>query len=95
MEGNRKKKEIDRQALGSSWTRISGIDVAAARDLLDLGFQHLHQLTGRSPEALYDEIRRRKPETPRLRLLQLRMAVYLSETDSPEPRKTHPHWWND
>lgn len=71
------------------------MDVATARDLLDLGFTYPHELSGRSPEALFTDIQRLKEETPAVRLLYFRMAVYFAETPEPDRTKMHPWAWQD
>jgi|SRR5690625_434783 len=91
----KKKKKVDYDVLHSPLMHIPKIDVATVRDLLDLGFRYPHELAGRSPENLYDEIRRKKPDVPDLRLLYFRMAVYVAETPEPEAKKLDPWAWQD
>jgi len=89
----KKKEEVDRQALDSQFARIPRLGLPAARDLLDLGFRYPHELAGRSPEALFEEVRKLRPTTPADRLAHLRLAVYVAETPDPEPAKLHPAAW--
>ncbi len=91
----KKEKKIDYAALDSPFMRIPKMDVATARDLLDLGFTYPHELAGRSPEALYSDLLRLKPKTPDTRLLYFRMAVYYAETPEPESAKMNPWAWQD
>lgn len=90
-----KKKEVDYGALNSPLMRIPHVDIATVRDLIDLGFTYPHELAGRSPEALYEELRRRRPAVPEMRLSYLRMVVYFAETPDPEARKLTPWAWKD
>ncbi len=88
-----KKKKVDYQALTSPFMRIPHMDIRAARLLLDLEFQDIFNLMGRSPEVLMEEALKRKLVTQAELLPHLRMAVYFAENDSPEPAKLHPHAW--
>lgn len=90
-----KRKKVDVEALHSAFKRIPGMDMGTARDLLDLGFQEVDELRGRSPEALFSDIRHLKPETPEDRLPYLRMAVYFAEADPPDPRLLEAWKWTD
>ncbi len=89
----RRRKKVDQQALQSAFMRIPGMKVEAARDLLDLGLDEVYQLEGRSPDSLFSDLRRLRPETPADRVAFLRLAVYFAETDSPDPRRLHPAAW--
>lgn len=80
--GRRRKADIE--ALRSAWMRINGMRVEGARTLLDLGFQHPHEVVGRSPEALHGELAQRTIPHPDA-LASLRLAVYAAETDQPDP----------
>ncbi len=93
----RKKKEekTDYEALNSHFMLIPRMDAGTARDLIDLGFSRTYELAGRSPDVLFDELRKRKPEAPRFKLHLFRMAVYFAETDDPDPRKLCPEAWLD
>ena len=93
MAAPRKKEEVDRGALESAFARVPRLGLPAARDLLDLGFRQVHELAGRSPEALFDAVRKLRPSTPADRLHHLRLAVYYAETPDPEPAKLHPASW--
>jgi hypothetical protein len=90
----KKKRKVDVAALQSEFKRIMpSMDIAAARDLLDCGFVHLDELRGRSPEAIFDKVRKTHPETPADRLCSYRMAVYFAETPEPDPKLLQPHMW--
>ena len=74
--------------------RVPRLPVEAARDLIDLGYSQLYQIAGRSPETLYDEIRRKRADTPRDRLAAFRLAVYFAENpDTPDRNKLHLSAW--
>ena len=64
------------------------------RDLIDCGFRHIHDLAGRSPEAIFEEIQNRRENTPPAdRIGAIRLAVYFAETPDPDPRRLQPHLW--
>lgn len=89
----RKRKKVDIEALQSPLNRIPGMDARTVRDLLDIGLNQIDDLRGRSPEVLYEEVRRLRPESPPERLHAFRMAVYYAETDEPDPALLHPWKW--
>lgn len=90
----RKKKKADVEALSSAFMRIPRLPVEAARDLLDLGYTDLFQISGRSPESLFAEIRKKRPDTPADRLPAFRLAVYVAENpDNPDRNKLSPAAW--
>ena len=74
---------------------IPRMKVEVARDLIDLGIREIYELQGRSPEVLFEELRQTKPEAPKDRLSWFRMAVYYSETPSPDSARLHPQSWLD
>lgn len=93
----KRRKKVDYEALHSPLKRIPNLDTATVRDLLDLGIRHVHELNGRSPEALFEDIRkiRNAPELPPAdRLPALRMAVYYAENDPPDASLLHPWKWS-
>jgi hypothetical protein len=90
----RKKKKVDTEALQSPLMRIPRMHIAAVRDLLDQGISQPYQLMGRSPEALFDEARKKRPEIPSDRLRFFRMAVYYAESSDPDPAKLFPEMWD-
>lgn len=93
-EPGKRKKKADTEALSSAFMRVPRLPVEAARDLLDLGYTQLYQIAGRSPETLYDEIRRKRADTPRERLAAFRLAVYVAENpDNPDKNKLHLTAW--
>lgn len=93
MFQEKKKKKVDYEALNSGLMRIPRMDVAAARNLIDIGIRDIFQLQGRAPEVLFEEAIHKNPEIPEDRIRYFRMAVYYAEADSPEPRKLHPDEW--
>lgn len=90
-----KEKKVDYAALDSPLMRIPKIDIATVRDLMDIGFAYPHELAGRSPDVLFGDVRRLRPQTPEVRLLYLRMAVYFAETPDADAKKMNPWAWKD
>ena len=95
QEKTEKEKAEVRRALSCSLMRIPRMDVSTVRDLIRVGFTEIHQLAGRSPEVIFEEIQKVAPRTPRDRLFHVRMAVYYSETEDPDPDLLHPWAWKD
>jgi hypothetical protein len=93
MFPTKKKKKVDYEALNSALMRIPRMDVAAARDLLDLGIREIYELQGRAPEVLLEDARSKKPEIPQDRIRYFRMAVYYAESESPDATRLHPDAW--
>jgi ribosomal protein L7/L12 len=91
----KEKKEVDHDALRSGLMGIPKIKIANVRDLLDMGISEIHELIGRSPEVLYEELVKLKAEAPRDTLYAFRMAVYYAETKDPDPAKVNPWAWTD
>jgi hypothetical protein len=92
----RKKKKVDGEALSSPFNRIPRIGVIGARALLDLGFRDIFELEGRSPEHLYDELKRKRGGTlERDFLARFRLAVYFAENPNPEGRLLRLEAWVD
>ena len=89
------KKKVDRIALASPLMRIPKMDVQVARDLIDIGINELYELEGRAAESLFDEIKKIRPDTPLYRMAHIRMAIYFSENDDPDPKKLHPSEWEE
>ncbi|TVP77240.1 MAG: hypothetical protein EA353_10790 [Puniceicoccaceae bacterium] len=89
----KKKKKVDYEALNSALMRIPRMDVAAVRNLIDLGISEIYELQGRAPEVLWDEACARNPEIPKDRIRYFRMAVYYAESDSPKTSLLHPDAW--
>jgi hypothetical protein len=94
MFTQKKKKKVDYEALSSALMRIPRMDVAAARNLLDLGIREIYDLQGRAPEILFEEVRKKNEEVPSDRIRYFRMAVYYAETETPDVSKLHPDAWN-
>lgn len=91
----RGRKKADYAALSSPLARIPGIDVKTVRDLIDVGFGHVDELRGRSPEVIFGQICDHKPGTPKERLFALRLAVYYAENSDPDPAKLEIWAWQD
>jgi len=90
----KKKRKVDIAALQSEFKRrLPSLDIAAARDIMDCGFVHVDEIRGRSPEAIFETVRKLRPETPVDRLCHYRMAVYYAETPDPDPKMLHAHMW--
>ena len=90
----KKKKKVDYEALNSALMRIPRMDVAAARNLIDIGIREIYQLQGRAPEVLFEEAKVKAQALPEDRIRYFRMAVYFAECPDPEPIKLHPDAWN-
>jgi hypothetical protein len=90
-----RKKKVDYEALHSPLKRIPGLTVAEVRDLLDLGIRQIDELSGRSPQVLFDEVREMRKETPDDRLWAFRLAVYYAETPEPDPKLLSSWQWKD
>jgi len=91
---NKKKRKVDVAALQSEFKRtVPSLDIAVARDLLDCGFVHIDDIRGRSPEVIFEQARKIRPETPADHLWSIRMMVYFSETSEPERNLMQPHVW--
>ena len=93
--GTQKRKKTDYEALNSAFMRIPNMTAAAARHLIDAGVRQIYDLVGRSPEVLFEEAARKRPELPADTVRYFRMAVYYAETEAPEQRKLHPDAWPD
>lgn len=87
------KKKADYEALNSALMRIPRMNVAAARDLINLGITETFQLRGRAPEIIFEEAKSKNHAIPADRIRYFRMAVYYAENSDPEPRKLHPDAW--
>ncbi len=94
MFTQKKKKKVDYEALNSALMRIPRMDVNAVRNLIDVGIREIYDLQGRSPEILLEEARKKNADVPDDRIRYFRMAVYYSESESPEISKLHPDEWN-
>ena len=92
-ENRKKKKKVDREAMASPIMRIPRMNVRVVRDLLDIGIRELYELKGRAAESIFEEVKKRKPNTPEWTLAYLRMAVYFCEEENPETQKLHPQFW--
>lgn len=91
----KKKKKVDSAALNSPFNRIPRVGVDGARALLDLGFKDIFELEGRSPEALYDDLKKQRKEPPPIDFLyRFRLAVYFAETPQPDPSRLHLQAWH-
>jgi len=89
----KKKKKIDKEAMGSSLMRIPRMNVEVVRDLIDLGIREIFELSGRAPETIFEEIQKLKPTTEKWKIPYIRMAVYFSEVKVADPKKLHPQVW--
>ncbi len=91
----KKKEKADLEALNSHFMLIPRMDASTARDLIDLGFSRIYELSGRSPDSLYETLKQKNPDIPKLKLHLLRMAVYYSEESNPDPKMLRPEVWMD
>lgn len=72
---------------------IPGVGPSLSRDLWDLGFQRVQDLTGQAPEAMYQRLMELRGEhVDRCVLYVFRCAVYFAETPEPDPDRLK--WWN-
>ncbi len=94
IQGGRKKKKVDLEALQSPLKRIPGLDIPSVRDLLDIGIREIDELRGRAPESLFEDILNLREQTPPDRLSYLRLAVYYAETENPDPRLLEAWKWS-
>ncbi|MDP4611474.1 MAG: helix-hairpin-helix domain-containing protein [Opitutales bacterium] len=94
MFPEKKKKKVDYEALNSSLMHIPRMDVAAVRNLIDVGIREIYELQGRDPNVLMEEARQKNDEIPEDRIRYFRMAVYFAESDEPETARMHPDAWN-
>lgn len=92
--GGKKKKKTDKEALASPMMRIPRMDVRVARDLIDIGIKEFYELEGRSAETIFEEIRKKRPETPFWRLPYLKLAIYFAENDIHDQAMLHPAYWD-
>ncbi|MDB2499274.1 hypothetical protein N9X40_00295 [bacterium] len=91
-----KKKKVDYEALNSRLMQIPKMDITSARDLLDIGFTDIFELEGRSPETLFEAIKKLKPEVEPRRLWYIRMAVYFAENKTNlDGKKMSPWAWSE
>lgn len=93
--GARGKKKTDLVALQSPFMHVPHMRVDVARALIDGGMRQLYELEGRSPEALFEQIKHKRPEVTADMLPYIRLAVYCAETPEPERdrEKLFPHAW--
>lgn len=82
-------------ALNSAFARIPQLDVDTIYALLQLGYRNVHDLAGRCPVALFDEMKTVFEDVPDERKPKLRMAVYFAETPEPDMDLLHPWKWED
>lgn len=89
------KKKADLAALKSAFMRVPHMPVPVARYLLDAGYTDLFQLSGRSAESLFAEIRKHDFLADEKAVLPaLRLAVYFSENpDNPDKTLLNLHAW--
>lgn len=87
----RRKKKVDYAALQSPLSRIPGMNLVAVRVLLDQEIHDVVDLNGRSPECLFAEAQKSRPDLPEDMIGYLRLAVYFAENPEPDPGLLH-HW---
>ncbi len=90
-----KKKKVDLEALKSAFMRVPHMPVRVARHLLDAGYTDLFQLSGRSAESLFAEIRKHDfLADEKTTLPALRLAIYFSENETaPDKNLLNLHAW--
>lgn len=83
----------DKPAVLRELRTIPGIGKAVAEDLWTLGIRRVGDLSGRDPQALYDELRcRAGGKLDRCMLYTMRCAVYYAGNAVHDPEKLK--WWN-
>lgn len=75
--------------------RIPRMKVEVARDLLDLGVHQIYDLEGRSPEVLWEELKKIREAPASDSLPWFRLAVYYAETPTPDRSKLQLQAWMD
>mgnify|MGYP006305287791 CR=1 FL=1 len=90
-----KKKKVDYAAVTSPFARIPGFKPQYARYLLDLGFSEVHELQGRSPEAVHAALLKARERVAEDALSYIRLAVYYAENAESDPAKMNPHYWTE
>jgi hypothetical protein len=91
---NKKKRKVDVAALQSEFKcTVPSLDIAVARDLIDCGYFHIDEIRGRSPEVIFEQVKKLRPQTPIDHLWSLRMMIYFAETPEPDRKLMHPHMW--
>lgn len=82
------------EAVNSSFMRVPRLPVDVARDLLDAGYTRVDQLAGRSAESLLAQIQERnRAADSAVHLPALRLAIYVAETPSPDPKRLFLDCW--
>ena len=80
--------------MSSTLLRIPGIGKTIAEDLHQLGIEHIEQLIGRDPQALYDQLSKVQGEPiDRCMLYVFRCAVYYAETPQENRDPSKLKWW--
>lgn len=89
-----KRKKIDYEALASPFMRIPKMDLIVTRSLLDLGFNEVYDLKGRSPEILFEDACKKNYDLSMYSIRYFRLAVYYAENkDNLDSNLTHPDSW--
>lgn len=86
MKGEPKKKKTDYEALNSALMRIPKMDIETARALINLGYREVFQLIGLSPEALFEEIKKKNPDIGKELLSKLKIATDFAENPNSDIR---------
>lgn len=89
----KKRKKVDYEALNAPFMRIPGMKVEGARALLNAGVREIYELSGRSPEVLFEESARHDPKQAKDLLPYFRLAVYYAEADEPDPSLLSAYSW--
>lgn len=91
----KREKKVDYEALNSAFMKIPRMKVEVARDLLELGFTQVYELSGRAPDNLFQELKKKNENAPDDRLGYFRMATYFAENPDPDPSLMHPSTWQE
>lgn len=81
-----------RTATGDRMTTIPGVGPSIQKDLLDLGYKTVDELSGADPEAMYADLcRLRGARIDRCVLYVFRCAVYYADNTVHDPELLK--WW--
>jgi len=76
-------------------TVIPGIGKSIAKDLINIGINHVDDLKGQNPEELYDKVNKFVGcRQDRCLLYVFRCAIYYAETPKEKQRAEKLKWWN-
>jgi hypothetical protein len=84
---------LKNQRIAGDLQAIPGVGPSIARDLNDLGYHQVEDLTGEDPERMYLNLcQMRETHIDRCVLYVFRCAVYCADNETYEPELLK--WWN-